>query len=345
MTRPRPARPDGPDGQHRPAGTATADRDGPAYRGGALLAEVVRSGFVEGRHHGSVVVLDAAGTVLDAVGDVTAPIFPRSSNKPLQALGMLRTGLRLADPADLALVCASHWGQEFHLTRVRRMLRGAGLAESALACPPALPLHEGARDAVLAAGGGPTRAQMNCSGKHTGMLLSCLAAGWPVAGYCRPEHPLQQALRAAVAEATGEPVAAVGVDGCGAPLFTASLTGLAGAFQRLVAAPAGAAERTVADAMRAHPELVAGTGAGDTLLMAGVPGLLAKSGAEGVAAVAVPAAGAVALKVDDGAARARLPVLVSALRRLGLAAGVLDRLAETPVLGGGVPVGAVRSIW
>jgi L-asparaginase II len=142
-------------------------------------------------------------------------------------------------------------------------------------------------------------------------------------------------------------VAAVGVDGCGAPLFAASLTGLARAFQALVTAAPGSVERTVADAMRAHPELVAGTGAaaGDTRLMAGVPGLLAKHGAEGVAAVAVPEVGAVALKIDDGAARARLPVLVSALRRLGVAAPVLDELAGTPVLGGGEPVGAVRPLW
>jgi len=315
------------------------------YRGGVMLAEVVRSGFVEGRHHGSVVVLDAAGDVVEAAGDVTAPIFPRSSNKPLQATGMLRSGLVLADPADLALVCASHYGEEIHRQRVRGMLRAAGLTESALACPPALPLLETARDTMLAAGGGPDRVQMNCSGKHTGMLLTCRAAGWPVAGYCQPEHPLQQALRAAVAGATAEPVAAVGVDGCGAPLFSASLTGLARAFQALVAAPPGTVERAVADAMRAHPELVAGTGAGDTELMAGIPGLLAKSGAEGVAAVAVPGTGAVALKIDDGAARARLPVLVAALRRLGLAGPVLDRLAETPVLGGGAPVGAVRAVW
>ncbi|MPZ28313.1 MAG: asparaginase [Micromonosporaceae bacterium] len=312
------------------------------------LAEVVRSGFVEGRHHGSVVVLDATGAVVAAAGDPDSPIFPRSSNKPLQVVGMLRAGLRLADAADLAVVCASHWGQDFHLARVRGMLRGAGLAETDLHCPPALPLHEGARNALLAAGGGPSRVQMNCSGKHTGMLLTCLVAGWPVDGYWDPEHPLQQRLRAAMAGCTGEPVAAVGVDGCGAPLFTASLTGLARAFLGLVSAAPGSVERMVADAMRAHPELVAGTGdgAGDTLLMAGVPGLLAKAGAEGVAAVAVPGTGAVALKIDDGAARARLPVLVAALRgRLGVSAPVLDQLAEDPVLGGGVPVGAVRPMW
>lgn len=316
------------------------------YTGGVPLAEVVRSGFVEGRHHGSVVVLDAAGRVLDAAGDVTAPIFPRSSNKPLQAVGMLRCGLRLADDADLAMVCASHFGEPVHLARVRAMLRGAGLDESALRCPPALPLDDGVRAAVLATGGRPDRVQMNCSGKHTGMLLTCLSAGWPVADYCDPGHPLQQRLRAAVESCTGEPVVAVGVDGCGAPLFTASLTGLATAFQALVAAAPGSVERTVADAMRAHPELVAGTGpaAGDSRLMAGVPGLLAKSGAEGVAAVAVPEVGAVALKIDDGAARARLPVLVAALRRLGVAGPVLDEFAATPVLGGGQRVGEVRCV-
>jgi L-asparaginase II len=147
------------------------------YAGGVPVAEVIRSGFVEGRHHGSVVVLDGTGAVVDAAGDVTAPVFPRSSNKPLQAVGMLRIGLRLADAADLAVVCASHWGEEHHLARVRAMLRSAGLEESALRCPPALPLDDAARAAVLAAGGGPSRIQMNCSGKHAGMLLTCLAAG------------------------------------------------------------------------------------------------------------------------------------------------------------------------
>jgi L-asparaginase II len=260
---------------------------------------------------------------------------------------MLRCGLRLADDADLAVVCASHFGEQAHLARVRTMLRAAGLDESALRCPPALPLDDDARAAVLAAGGGPDRVQMNCSGKHTGMLLTCLAAGWPIEGYRDPAHPLQRRLRAAVASGTGEPVEAVGVDGCGAPLFTASLTGLATAFQSLVSAAPGSVERTVADAMRAHPELVAGTGpaAADSRLMAGVPGLLAKSGAEGVAAVALPGVGAVALKIDDGAARARLPVLVAALRRLEVAAPVLEELAETPVLGGGETVGAVRCGW
>ncbi|MER6594526.1 asparaginase, partial [Micromonospora purpureochromogenes] len=300
---------------------------GKTYEGGVPLVEVVRSGFVEGVHRGSVVVLDAGGAPVAGAGDVTSPIFPRSASKPMQAIGMLRAGLPLTDPADVALVSASHAGEEFHLARVAALLARAGLDGSALHCPPDLPVGEAAREAVLRAGGGPTRVQMNCSGKHSGMLLTCVAAGWPLDGYWRPEHPLQQRLTATIEEFTGEEVAAVGVDGCGAPVLAVSLTGLAGAYLRLVSAEPGSVERTVSDAMRAYPELVGGTGAEDTRLMRGVPGALAKVGAEGVIAAAVPGVGAVALKIDDGAGRARMPVLVSALRRLGVDAPVLTEYA------------------
>lgn len=211
-----------------------------------------------------------------------------------------------------------------------RLLADAGLDQEALHCPPDLPVGEQAREAVLRAGGGPTRIQMNCSGKHAGMLLTCRSARWPVEGYWRPEHPLQQRLRDAVEELTGEQAAAVGVDGCGAPVLALSLTGLARAYLRLVSAETGTVERTVADAMRAYPEIVGGTEADDTRLMRGVPGLLAKVGAEGVIAAALPGVGALALKIDDGAGRARMPVLSAALRRLGVEAPVLTEFTETP---------------
>ncbi|MFY1588281.1 asparaginase [Micromonospora sp. WMMD734] len=315
------------------------------YEGGEPVAEVVRSGFVEGVHRGSAVVLDATGAPVAGAGDGTSPIFPRSASKPLQTLGMLRAGLTTTDPADVALVSASHAGEEFHLARVAALLRSAGLDPEALHCPPDLPFGEAARQAVLRAGGGPSRLAMNCSGKHAGMLLTCLAADWPLDGYWRPEHPLQRRLTATIEEYAGEPAAAVGVDGCGAPVLAISLTGLARAFLRLVSAQPGSPERTVADAMRAYPELVGGTGADDTRLMRGVPGMLVKIGAEGVIAAALPGVGAVAVKIDDGATRARTPVLVSGLRRLGVQAPVLTEYAELPLLGGGLPVGAVRSVW
>ncbi|AGL21253.1 asparaginase [Actinoplanes sp. N902-109] len=310
-----------------------------------ILAEVVRSGFTEGAHDGSVVVLDAAGAVVAEAGDVTGPVFPRSSNKPLQTVGMLRCGLRTGEPADLALISGSHYGERFHVERVRRILATAGLTEEALRCVTSLPLLESERDLVLRAGGGPSRILMNCSGKHAGMLATCVQNGWSLEDYRDPKHPLQVALADTVTELVGEPIAATGVDGCGAPVFAFSLTALARGFQKLVAAPPTSFERLVADTMRADPELVAGTGAEDTRLMHGVPGLLAKGGAEGVVAVAIPEVGAVALKISDGAMRARMPVLVSALRKLGVDAPVLDELATEPILGGGERVGEVRAVW
>jgi L-asparaginase II len=318
---------------------------GKIYKGGEPVAEVVRSGFVEGLHRGSVVVLDATGAVVAALGDVESPMFPRSANKPMQAIGMLRAGLRLVDPADLALVCASHYGEDFHLARVAALLRTAGLDESYLRCPPDLPLGPAAAAAVLRAGGGPTRIQMNCSGKHAGMLVTCVAAGFPVEEYYRPEHPLQVRITEAVEEFAGEPSAAVGVDGCGAPVLAMSLTALARSYLRLVTGEPRSLEETVASAMRAHPAMVSGTDTFDTRLMRGVPGLLAKGGAEGVLGVAITGVGAVAIKIDDGAQRAREPAVISALRKLDVDAPVLDELAEAPLLGGGQPVGAVRALW
>jgi L-asparaginase II len=317
----------------------------PAYRGGVVLAEVVRSGFVEGRHHGSFAALDSGGSLVSSAGDPNGAIFPRSSNKPMQAAAMLRSGLRLPDPADLALVAASHRGEPFHIERVRAMLALGGLTENDLRCPGDLPIHEPSRHELVRAGIAPARVYMNCSGKHTGMLLTCITAGWSIVDYIDPDHPLQKGCRTAIEDLAGETVSAVGVDGCGAPVMAISLVGLARAFLNCVSAQSGTPERTVADAMRAYPEMMSGTDVDDAMLMRGVPGLLSKGGAEGVVAVAIPGTGAVALKIDDGAMRARMPVLVGALRRLGVESSVLDELQETPVLGGGVPVGSVRMVW
>jgi len=308
---------------------------------GVELVEVVRSGFVEAVHRGSLIALDTDAGVVVKLGEPDRPCFPRSTAKPLQAVGMVRAGLQLDTPA-LALASASHSGEHAHVRLVRDLLTRHGLPESALLCPPALPLGEAAAEGVLSAGGGKARVFMNCSGKHTAMLLTCVANGWPTERYVDPAHPLQVAIRATIEDLAAEPVTAVGVDGCGAPVFALSLTGVARAYRRIVTAGPGTPERTVADAMRAHPQLVGGTGRDVTRLMAGVPGLLAKDGAEGVYGVALADGSAVAMKITDGSQRARLPVMVGALRRLGVDELVLDELAEVPVLGGGRQVGVVR---
>jgi L-asparaginase II len=314
------------------------------------LVEVVRSGFVESMHHGALVITEPDGSVRLAVGDVDRPVFPRSSNKPFQALGMLRAGLEV-DDEDLAFAAGSHNGEPKHVERALALLERHGLAESDLFCPPAYPKHETSKLAAVVQRKGARKAAMNCSGKHAAMLATCVQRGWPMAGYQAPEHELQRLIAGVIPELTGEPIAAAGMDGCGLPLAAFSLTGLARAFGRLVTGADGP-ERRVADAMRAHPWLVAGTGRVDTVLMTAVDGLLAKGGAEGVHAIALAGGAAVALKVDDGARRPRGPLLIAALRALGVisedpdANPTLDRLGSGygEVFGGGKSVGELRVV-
>ncbi len=294
-----------------------------------------------------MVVLGADGQVLHRAGEVAEPLFPRSSNKPMQAAGMVRCGLD-ADGKLLALAAASHSGEDFHIAGVHEILARAGLGTGALRCPPALPMDEGAQQALLRLGGAAERAYMNCSGKHAAMLATCVLAGWPTSSYLDPDHPLQVGIRAAVEDLAGERVAAVGVDGCGAPLFALSLIGVARAFRAMTQAEPGSAQRKVADVMRAYPDWTSGSTRPERALMAAVPGLLLKSGAEGVEGFALADGRAVAFKIEDGAARARPPLTVALLRTLGMAgeAGVdsaaLERIAAVPVVGGDRVVGEVR---
>ncbi len=292
-------------------------------------------------------MLAADGSVLLSAGTATAPMFPRSSNKPFQATAMLRCGLPL-DGELLALAAASHSGEDFHVAGVRKILAGAGLTEDDLQCPPDLPLDTATAQAMAAAGAGPDRVHMNCSGKHAAMLATCVANGWPTASYRDTGHPLQQEIRATIARLAGEDVAAIGVDGCGAPLMAISALGLARAFRAVVRAEPGTPERTVADAMRAYPEWTSGTTRPERALMAAVPGLLVKSGADGVEGFALADGRAAAFKIEDGAARGRVPVSVAVLGLLGAQnepgadASTLAGLAQTPVTGGSQVVGEIR---
>lgn len=306
-----------------------------------VLVEVSRNGFVESRHRGGLVLLAPDGSIELAVGDPGATVLPRSSLKPFQAVAMVESGYPGRGEL-LALAAASHDAQDVHVAGVRAILAAAGLEESALQCPAALPESPHALLGWVRGGGGEARICHNCSGKHSAMLATCAHNRWDLATYRDPDHPLQRAVGAVVERFTGDPVRKVAVDGCGAPAFGVSLVGLARGFSGLMTTQDDAAV-LVRDAMRAHPRMIAGTGEPDTEVMAAVPTLLCKSGAEGVIAAALPDGRSLAAKIDDGGARARPPLLVAVLRRWGLDAAALGAWAAVPVLGGGSAQGTVTA--
>ena len=307
-----------------------------------VLVEVVRNSIVESVHHGRVAVTNADGSLAASLGAEFAPMYPRSSSKPMQTVGMLRAGLDVTDEL-LALVCASHSGEEFHQQGVRRILVAHGLDESALQTPPDWPSDEVAKEGVLRAGGDRSPLAMNCSGKHAGMIATSVINGWPVETYRDPDHPTQLAILQTIDDLAGERATDVAVDGCGAPLFAVSLYGLARAFGRIAAASDGP-EAQVADAIRAHPEWTSGTRRDELALHRAIPGLVAKAGAEAVYAVGLPDGRGVALKISDGSARARAVAMAGVLQRLGYDHPTLTEQASAPVLGHGERVGEVRPL-
>ncbi|GAA5700259.1 asparaginase [Streptomyces avermitilis] len=307
------------------------------------VAHLVREGVIEGIHYGSVVVLGADGNVDLQIGDIEAAFYPRSALKPVQAVAMLRAGLPL-DGELLSLAAASHSGEERHLAGTRRILERAGLTEDDLRNVPDLPFDPVVRESWVRQGRLPSRLAQNCSGKHAAMLYTAKLNGWSLDDCLDPAHPLQQAIAEIVEDLTGQAIAKVTVDGCGAPLFSVSLHGLARAAARITTAPSGTPEARVADAMREHAEMASGTGRDVAALMRAVPGLLAKDGFEGVQVAALPDGRAVAVKIADGANRARVPVAAAALARAGVDPAALAEFAGEPLLGGGRPVGGVRPV-
>ena len=306
-----------------------------------ILVEVVRSGSVESVHHGRVAVTDSDGRVLASLGAALAPMFPRSSSKPLQAVGMLRAGLDLP-PELVALVCSSHSGESFHVEGVRRILAGVGLDVSALQNPVAWPLDESVKEAAIRAGAQPTAEAMNCSGKHAGMIATAVVNGWSIEDYRDPDHPTQLAILQTIDDLAGERAGQLAVDGCGAPLFAISLVGLARAFGRLAAASVDGPEARVATAIRTHPEYVSGTARDELALHRALPGVIAKAGAEAVYAVGLPDGRGIAVKISDGTPRARAVAMAGVLMELGLEHPTLIEQASAPVLGRGERVGEIR---
>lgn len=304
------------------------------------LAAYSRNGYTEGVFYGHAVILDPDGSVVRSWGSTTEQFYPRSSNKIGQASAMAQAGLSL--PLHLqALTAASHSGEQFHLDGVREILVSVNLTPSALQTPEDYPLDSIERDACIARGEDRSPILMNCSGKHAGMLATCVINGWDVETYLAPENPLQVAMKVKLEEMTGEPIAFQGVDGCGAPVHALTLKGLARLAQAAVLAFPGSPERLVADAMRAHPQYVGGTRRDVTHFMTVIPGLLAKDGAFGVYTASLDDGRALALKIESGAESGRNAVMAGLLMFLGVPESAVTTYSAQPVFGGGKVVGSV----
>jgi len=264
----------------------------------AIVVEAIRGGVVEARHHVHAVAV-SNGKIVESCGDPALVTYFRSAAKPLQALPLIRVRPDL-DDAEIAIACASHLHRPEQLDPVRSLLAKAGATEDDLEC-----------------GAEPTRLEHNCSGKHAAMLLLCAQMGWPRAGYRLAGHPCQTAMLAEVAAAAEVAPSSMptAVDGCGVVTYAFSLERMAHAFSRLEVLEGGSC---AADSMRAYPELIAGPGAADTELMRLGQGWVAKGGAEGLLCAVSRDGLGVALKVEDGSARAVRSGLAAFLARLAL---------------------------
>ena len=328
-----------------------------------LLVEVTRGGWVESRHYGHAVVVDEQGRVVAAIGDPGHVTFLRSTLKPIQALAVVASGAADAfgfDDAEVALMCGSHAGEPHHVARAASMLAKLGLGPDQLACGPQPPASPAARAALVQAGAAPSRLHNNCSGKHAGMLALARHRGWPVEGYHRADHPVQQAVRQLVADLTGlrpgGPAWREAVDGCGVVTFALPLVEVARMFRflgrpdRLPAAVAhlAPAVQRIRRALVAHPTMIRGEGQFDTEVIRATGGAwIGKVGAEGFYAAALSTGHALALKVADGQERARPVAVVALLERLGLlppgAEAVRARWHRVPVTNTrGEVVGEIR---
>jgi L-asparaginase II len=268
-----------------------------------IVIEATRGDVVEARHRVHAVAV-ADGAIVELCGDPALVAYFRSSAKPLQALPAIRARPDLAD-VEIAIACASHLHRPEQLDPVRSLLAKAEATDDDLEC-----------------GAEPTRLEHNCSGKHAAMLALCLRMGWPTAGYRLAGHPCQTAMLAEVAAAAEVDPSSIptAVDGCGVVTYALALERMAHAFSRLESLEGG---MRIADAMRAHPELIRGPGAADTELMRLGKGWVAKGGAEGLLCAVSPDGLGVAVKVEDGSTRAVRSGLAAFLARLGHGIGDL----------------------
>jgi L-asparaginase II len=290
-----------------------------------VLVEVTRGRLIESRHRGAVAVCDADGAVALAIGDIDAPVFPRSAVKAMQALPLVESGI--ADKlgltqAELALACSSHAGEPAHVAGVSAMLAKAGAESDALECGAHWPTSQAAAHELARADAQPSALHNNCSGKHAGFICLVCGMGVDCKGYVKPRHAVQREIKAAIEALTGAALDAdhCGTDGCSIPTYAVPLRALALGFARFGAGVgmgptrAAAAARLRA-AAAAHPFMIAGTGRFDTRIMSLLGArAFTKTGAEGVFCASFPELGlGVALKCDDGATRAAEVMMASVI--------------------------------
>lgn len=302
-----------------------------------VLAELVRSGLIESTHSGHLILLAADGSDLLTLGDVEAEIYPRSAIKSLQAAAMVRAGLNLNDE-QLALVCASHGGTNRHQEVALEILRSVGLSESELQNTPDAPLD---REARIKWGDKPaTSLAANCSGKHSGMLATCVVNGWNIKTYRDVDHPLQLAIAREITELIGKSIDRVIIDGCGAPLFSMSTRSIAVAARKMRIDSDPVFTRVISAGLK-HPEMILAEGAFDTRMMRAVPGLFVKGGAESVMLASLADGSAIAWKISDGSNRVNGPLMKAALAKFGI--NIEGEAID--VLGGGNVVGSLSATF
>jgi L-asparaginase II len=302
-----------------------------------VLAELVRSGLIESTHSGHLILLAADGSDLLTLGDVEAEIYPRSAIKSLQAAAMVRAGLNLNDE-QLALVCASHGGTSRHQEVALEILRSVGLSESELQNTPDAPLD---REARIKWGDKPaTSLAANCSGKHSGMLATCVVNGWDIKTYRDIDHPLQLAIAREITELIGKSIDRASIDGCGAPLFSMSTRSIAVAARKMRIDSDPVFARVISAGLK-HPEMILAEGAFDTRMMRAVLGLFVKGGAESVMLASLADGSAIAWKISDGSNRVNGPLMKAALAKFGI--NIEGEAID--VLGGGNVVGSLSATF
>ena len=303
----------------------------------AVLAQLVRSGLIESTHSGHLILIAADGTDLLTLGDVDAEMYPRSAIKSLQAAAMVRAGLNLNDE-QLALVCASHGGAKRHQEVALEILKSSGLSELDLQNTPDFPIDRSAR--IAWGDKTATSVAANCSGKHAGMLATCVVNGWDIKTYRDANHPLQIAIANEIRDLTGQSVSRTSIDGCGAPLFSMSTRSIAVAARKMRIDSDPVFTKIVSACLR-HPEMILAEGAFDTRMMRAVPGLFVKGGAESVILASLADGSAIAWKISDGNNRVNGPMMKAALAKFGI--NIEGEAVD--VLGGGKVVGSLSATF